>query len=240
MKKFLSAAMSAIIACASIFSCTLTAFAENAETEDVTIDCSSATTCSNWEQSITVDQATFNATRLTKDSEIIVTFKSEEINEKAGNKYNAELIFQSWDNTTTSAAQDGAVWAKIAPVKFDDSSATYDFESIATAYGTDDFSQVYNIIIGATDRAKITVTGITVTNCKTKTYAEKEEKDSKGTNPIIIVIAVIAGIAIAVVVIVIIMNKKSSEAFDVSTGKFVDKKNLFDVPKNGMSVYNVK
>ena len=183
MKKFLSVAMSAIIACASIFSCTLTAFAENAETEDVTIDCSSATTCSNWEQSITVDQATFNATRLTKDSEIIVTFKSEEINEKAGNKYNAELIFQSWDNTTTPAAQDGAVWAKIAPVKFDDSSATYDFESIATAYGTDDFSQVYNIIIGATDRAKITVTGITVTNCKTKAYAEKEEKDSKGTNP---------------------------------------------------------
>ena len=163
MKKFLSVAMSAIIACASIFSCTLTAFAENAETEDVTIDCSSAEACSNWEQSITVDQATFNATRLTKDSEIIVTFKSEEINEKAGNKYNAELIFQSWDNTTTSAAQDGAVWAKIAPVKFDDSSATYDFESIATAYGTDDFSQVYNIIIGATDRAKITVTGITVT-----------------------------------------------------------------------------
>ena len=85
MKKFLSVAMSAIIACASIFSCTLTAFAETAETEDVTIDCSSATTCSNWEQSITVDQATFNATRLTKDSEIIVTFKSEEINEKAGN-----------------------------------------------------------------------------------------------------------------------------------------------------------
>ena len=128
MKKFLSVAMSAIIACASIFSCTLTAFAENAETEDVTIDCSSAEACSNWEQSITVDQATFNATRLTKDSEIIVTFKSEEINEKAGNKYNAELIFQSWDNTTTSAAQDGAVWAKIAPVKFDDSSATYDFD----------------------------------------------------------------------------------------------------------------
>lgn len=47
MKKFLSVAMSAIIACASIFSCTLTAFAENAETEDVTIDCSSAEACSN-------------------------------------------------------------------------------------------------------------------------------------------------------------------------------------------------
>ena len=173
MKKFLSVAMSAIIACASIFSCTLTAFAENAETEDVTIDCSSAATCSNWEQSITVDQATFNATRLTKDSEIIVTFKSEEINEKAGNKYNAELIFQSWDNTTTPAAQDGAVWAKVAPVKFDDSSATYDFESIATAYGTDDFSQVYNIIIGATDRAKIT----------DKDLCRKGRKRLKGNKP---------------------------------------------------------
>ena len=48
MKKFLSVAMSAIIACASIFSCTLTAFAEDAETEDVTIDCSSAEAASNW------------------------------------------------------------------------------------------------------------------------------------------------------------------------------------------------
>lgn len=232
MKRFLSAAMSAIIACASIFSCTLTAFAEDVETEDVTIDCSSAEAANNWGQSITIEQGDFNATRLTKDSKFIVTFKSEDINEKSGNKYDAELIFQSWDNTTTSAAQDGAVWAKIAPVEFDDKSATYDFESIATAYGTDDFSQVYKIMVGATDRAKITVTGIKVTNCKTKTYAEKEDS-AKGTNPVIIVIAVIAGIAIAVVVIVIIMNKKSSEAFDVSTGKFVDKKDLFDEPKNG-------
>ncbi len=71
---------------------------------------------------------------------------------------------------------------------------------------------------------KITVTGITVTNCKTKTYAEKEEKDSKGTNPIIIVIAVIAGIAIAVVVIVIIMNKKSSEAFDEAPASSLTRK----------------
>ena len=47
MKKFLSVAMSAIIACASVFSCTLTAFAEDAETEDVTIDCSSAEAASN-------------------------------------------------------------------------------------------------------------------------------------------------------------------------------------------------
>jgi len=226
MKKFLSAAMSAIIACASIFSCTLTAFAEDAETEDVTIDCSSAEAASNWTQSLTIEQGDFNATRLTKDSKIVVTFNSEDVNEKSGNKYSAELIFQSWENTTTSVAQDGAVWAKIAPVEFDETTATYDFESIATAYGTDDFSQVYKIMVGATDRAKITVTGVKITNCKTKTYAEK------GTNPIIIVIAVIAGIAIAVVVIVIIMNKKSSEAFDVSTGKFVDKKNLFDESKN--------
>lgn len=179
MKKFLSAAMSAIIACASIFSCTLTAFAEDAETEDVTIDCSSAEAASNWTQSLTIEQGDFNATRLTKDSKIVVTFNSEDVNEKSGNKYSAELIFQSWENTTTSVAQDGAVWAKIAPVEFDETTATYDFESIATAYGTDDFSQVYKIMVGATDRAKITVTGVKITNCKTKTYAEKEEKDSK-------------------------------------------------------------
>ena len=80
MKKFLSAAMSAIIACASIFSCTLTAFAEDAETEDVTIDCSSAEAASNWTQSLTIEQGDFNATRLTKDSKIVVTFNSEATN----------------------------------------------------------------------------------------------------------------------------------------------------------------
>lgn len=95
MKKFLSAAMSAIIACASIFSCTLTAFAEDAETEDVTIDCSSAEAASNWTQSLTIEQGDFNATRLTKDSKIVVTFNSEDVNEKSGNKYSAELIFRA-------------------------------------------------------------------------------------------------------------------------------------------------
>ncbi|WP_294409350.1 hypothetical protein [uncultured Ruminococcus sp.] len=232
MKKLLSAVLSAFIACSTVITGAFTAYAEEeAQTEDIKIDCSSAQPSENWGQSITIEQSTFDATKMTEDSKIIVTYTSEDINEKAGNKYNAELVFQSWDNTTSPKAQEGAVWAKVAPVEFDDTSATYDYNSIAEAYGTNDFSQVYNVIVGSTDRAKITCTGITVTNCKTKTYIETEKKAESKTNPLIIIGAAVAGIAVAVIVIVVIMNKKSSKAFDVSTGTFVDKKNVKDAKK---------
>lgn len=233
MKRFVSAILSAVMAAAALISSALPVYADDSskvETEDVTIDVSSASQCDYWGQSFTLEQAVFNASRMTKDSKIIVTYTSDEIVETAGNKYNAELVFQSWDNTTSPNAQEGNIWAKIAPIEYDDTSATYDYESIATAYGTNDFSEVYNIILGSTDRAKITCTGMTITNVKTEKYVEAEEKAGK-TSPIIIIAAVVAGIVIAVVVIVIIMNKKSSEAFDVSTGEFISKKDVKEKDK---------
>lgn len=54
---------------------------------------------------------------------------------------------------------------------------------------------------------------------------------SASSSPIALIVGIIAGIAIAVIIIVVIMNKKSSKAFDVSTGTFVDKKNVKDAKK---------
>lgn len=226
--------ISAVLAVCTMAVCTVSAFAEDnskVETEDVEINVSGASAADNWGQSLSVEQSTFNAKYMTEDSKIIVTYECTDINKNSGNAYPAELIFQSWENTTSpNADADGNIWAKVAPVEFDDTTATYDYESIAEAYGTNDFSQVMNIHIGATDRAKVTCTSMKVTNCKTEKFVKAEEKKAKGTNPIIIVAAVIAGIAIAVVVIVIIMNKKSSEAFDVSKGEFISKKDA-EIPK---------
>ena len=64
------------------------------------------------------------------------------------------------------------------------------------------------------------------------TTVSAAESSSSSSSPILLIVGIIAGVAIAVIVIVVIMNKKSSEAFDVSTGKFVDKKNLFDENKD--------
>ncbi|WP_298484664.1 hypothetical protein [uncultured Ruminococcus sp.] len=69
------------------------------------------------------------------------------------------------------------------------------------------------------------------TTAATTTISAAEKSDSS-SSPILLIVGIIAGVAIAVIVIVVIMNKKSSEAFDVSTGKFVDKKNLFDENKD--------
>lgn len=69
------------------------------------------------------------------------------------------------------------------------------------------------------------------TTAATTTVSAVEKSDSS-SSPILLIVGIIAGVAIAVIVIVVIMNKKSSEAFDVSTGKFVDKKNLFDENKD--------
>lgn len=185
--------------------------ASSIETEDVTVDASGASAAENWAQSLSIEQSVFNAELLTENLQIIVTYNCEDINENSPNKYPAELIFQSWENSTSPKAdKDGAVWAKIAPAEFDDTTGTYNFKDIAEAYGTDDFSQVYNIHIGATDRAKVTCTGMKITNCKTQTYL-KSEKKSSGTN---------------LVVIIIITSKKSSKAFDLRTGEFIDKKKL--------------
>lgn len=50
--------------------------------------------------------------------------------------------------------------------------------------------------------------------------------DNTGSSPIFLIIGIVSGIVLAVAVVIIIMNKKSSKAFDVSTGEFVSKKKL--------------
>lgn len=57
--------------------------------------------------------------------------------------------------------------------------------------------------------------------------------DSGNSSPIFLIIGIVSGIALAVAVIIIIMNKKSSKAFDVSTGEFVSKKKLFEENNDG-------
>ncbi|MBO6140199.1 MAG: hypothetical protein J6O40_00265 [Ruminococcus sp.] len=158
MKKLLKGMFCAAVMAAAAVSTYVTAFAE-----DVNIDVSEAVESSKWGQSITVNKADFDAERITKDSVIKVAFDAGDY---SGEELPIELIFQSWNNTTSpNADKKGGVWAKITTDDFTEKSATFTYDAIVAAYGTDDFSEVQAICVGDTDLAPVTCKGMIITNC---------------------------------------------------------------------------
>jgi hypothetical protein len=233
MKKLFKILASAVVSAAIMASSVVCAFADE-KLSDVNLDTKDAVAISNWGQSFKAEYQNFDASRMTESSQIKVEYTCENVDENSGTAYPAELIFQSWESPDTPMADaQGGVWAKVAPVEYSETSAVYNYKDIVESYGTDDFSQVSCILVGATDKATITVTKVTVTNCKAEgTRVYEDPEDESGSNLWLIIVGCIAAVAIIVIIIiVVVMNKKSSEAFDVSTGQFVDKKELSDKDK---------
>ena len=195
------------------------------------------------------DLKCFDATRMTDQSVITVSYDILETYETDGpTGYPVELIFQSWSNPedTSMVNVTGGVWAKVAPVELDaeNNIESFNYEDIVAAYGTDNFEKVDAVLFGSTNDAKIKIKAVTITNCKdeghhwvdpaiaeqAKAQQEKEKeaqekvKAAEQKNIIGIIIGIVAGVAVAVGVIWFIISSKSREAFDVSTGEFVDKK----------------
>ena len=152
-----------LILCTAAAAFTALTAALTASAEDVMIDVSDAKEATGWQQSVTIKKETFDARRLSKKSTIKVAFDAGDY---AGEEAPVELIFQSWDNTTSpNADEEGAVWARVAPSEFTEASAVFTYDAIVEAYGTDDFSQVMAICIGDTDLAPITVKAVQATEC---------------------------------------------------------------------------
>lgn len=202
---------------------------------DITLDCTNAVESSDWSQSIEFryDNNAFDATRMTQDSVIKVEYEVISLNEtKDPTGYPVELIFQSWSDPQESVKVDanGAVWGKTKPSEVGDGYEIFTYNDIAEGYGTADFSKVDNLLFGSTNDAVIKITGCTVTNCKdtgshwVDPTIEQEEKESQRKGILGIAIGAAAGVIVALVVIWLIISKKSSQAFDVNTGKFINKK----------------
>lgn len=116
----------------------------------------------------------FDATWMTSDSEVIVEYTYEG---ESSSKSPAELIWQTWEGGPVEPNPDvKRSWNKVTPYEYDDTTAKFSFEDIAAKYGTDDFSTVYAINVGDTG-VKLTVTGVTITNCNIP--AEEEEADAE-------------------------------------------------------------
>ena len=128
----------------------------------------------------------FDATWITPDSEVIVEYTYE------GNtsRYPVELIWQTWDGPIEPDPDVNGTWNKIAPYEYDETTAKFSYEDIVAAYGTDNFETVYAINVGDTG-VKLTVTGVTITNCdmggeeaeetEAETEAETEEETEEET-----------------------------------------------------------
>lgn len=171
MRRIFTALTAAAMTVAVAVSGAITAFAK----EDVEIDVSKAVESKGWKQSFKLDAETFNPERLSADSQVKIEFSADKEYDKAP----VELILLSWDNTDSpNADEDGGVWAKVAPSDFGEGTATFDFDDMAEAYGSKDFKQVKQILIGDTDIAKIKLTKMTITNCIESSMLEDDNASS--------------------------------------------------------------
>ncbi len=158
MKKLFKTLILSAAVAGTALSASFAAFAE-----DVKVDVSEAKESTGWGQSITIKREQFDPRRLTKNSKIKVAFDAGDYK---GEELPIELIFQSWDNTTSpNADAEGKVWARVTTADFTEVSATFTYDAIVEAYGTDDFSQVMAICVGDTDVTPITVKAMEITEC---------------------------------------------------------------------------
>ncbi|MDE5740933.1 MAG: hypothetical protein K2H90_00625, partial [Oscillospiraceae bacterium] len=155
MKKILKTAVTAAV---TFITAAVMAVCASAETEDVEFNTALAkSTSGSWGQSVTYDKNAFDCSRITPESEVKVEFELD--SEWTGNGAPVELIFH---NYTTA---DPAIWAKIAPYEFDETSASFSYEDMVLAYGSDDFTTVDAIHLGDCGIV-MKVTKFTVTNCE--------------------------------------------------------------------------
>ena len=201
----------------------------SAAVKDYDFDVSNAPVLEPW-ASYSIGMDHYDPTKITSDSQVIVTYSCDYT---AENRTTApvELIVQSWSYPDTPMANaTGSVWAKVAPVEYDDEHAVFNYADMVTAYGTADFSGVDSLNIGATNDVNLTLKSCTITNCGDDMYIEMTDAQRAEAykNALIIVLAsALALIIIIIVVFMIILKRKTSYAYDPTLGKYVkmDKNN---------------
>jgi hypothetical protein len=104
----------------------------------------------------------FDPYNMTPDSEVQVEFILD--GEAPADTAPVELIWQSWDNGPVEKDPDvNTNWNKVAPYEYDSKSAVFSYKDIVSAYGTDNFTNVYAINIGDTG-VPLKVTSLKITN----------------------------------------------------------------------------
>lgn len=156
MKKLLKAAAAAAVLCLTAILTTVCVSAEDVElsTENA------KTTGGSWGQSVTYLKTDFDCSRITPDSIVQVEYELD--GEWTSDTAPVEFVLQ---NYTTA---DPAIWAKVVPYEYDDTSASFRYEDMLAAYldggGSEDFSTVDAIHLGDCG-IKMKATKFVITNC---------------------------------------------------------------------------
>lgn len=230
MKKILKIALTAAIACMSAM---IMSLCVSAETEDIELPTAKAImTGGTWGQSIMYDKSSFDCGRITPDTVVSIEYELDGEWERA-DLCPIELVLQNWSTA------DPAIWAKVQPFEWDESTASYDYDTMVLFYESDDLSTVDTLIFGdcgvKAKVTKVTLTNITVVEETTTTASETEavteaepettaapeteatttaaasSENSGGGIPLIPI--VIGAVVVAVVVVVIIIVKKNKNRF---------------------------
>lgn len=226
MKKILKTVLSAVILC---LTAVFMSVCVSAETEDVEAPTTMAKNSSGaWGQSLTVQRTSFDCSRFTPETIINVEFELD--GEWTGSGAPVELILQNFSTA------DPQIWAKVEPFEYDETTASFQYEDMVAAYGSDDFSGVDNMCLGdcgivmkATkfvitncEKVEVTTTEATTTEAVTEpttaaettaatTAAAETEAPSEsggGSIPIIPIVIITVVVAVAIVVVIIIVKNK--------------------------------
>lgn len=155
MKKILKTVLSAAILC---LTAVIMSVCVSAETEDVELPTTMAKNSSgSWGQSITFQKTSFDCSRFTPESVINVEFELD--GEWTGNGAPVELILQNFSTA------DPQIWAKVEPFEYNETTASFRYEDMAAAYGSDDFSGVDNMCLGDCGIV-MKATKFVITNCE--------------------------------------------------------------------------
>ena len=98
----------------------------------------------------------FDPRTMTPDSQVKVSFTCKDPRDDV---CPVELIWQSWGNHTEKVNN----WSVVSAAEYGSGYAVFNYSDIAAAYGSEDFSQVYTVIVRDTGRS-VTVNNVTVTN----------------------------------------------------------------------------
>ena len=184
------------------------------------------------EEFFRVTKESFDATRLNSESKMVINY-SQMSSRPAFSPINIVLI--STDNDTVPENlrdEDGNVSIKISlPESYDDTKVVFNAQQILAAYGTGNFSQLYDIALVGTSQA-VTVTSVEFTNVnqfgtRSEVLAQMEREEEEKNQPIsmTLVIGVIAGIVVLILLVIFIFAKvNSNRAYDVTSGSYVRKK----------------
>lgn len=171
----------------------------------------------------------FDATRLNSGSEIVIHYQ-EMTSAPAFCPVN--LVLCSTGNTTVpenKRDEEGNVSVKMAmPVSYDSTHAVFNCKQVLNAYGTGNFSELYDFSIVGTSQT-ITVTGVEFTNVnqfgtRSVALSEAEAAAEKKPVPMWLIIVIIAGVVVIVLIALLIYARvNSNRAYDISSGSYIKK-----------------